>query len=328
MSDDSTRVMPAVSERTMVAGADPNSTQQLNADPMRTQMGAVTTCPVCKTTVPALEKYCTDCGYLLEAGAPSEPDFAVVGSPAAPAQLTDASDGRIYALRLGVNTIGRQGSDIITAEGTVSRIHARITVQDGSVTLEDLGSSNGTRVENVKLTQGDPVEVTDGANLRFGNWKVILRILETKTSAEATIAIPASATEPMEPEQPVEAPPPSQPAPVADPVAVLRWTEGPGVDILIPTGTLTLGRRPENSVVLTGDQYVSGRHASITADDNHLIITDDGSRNGTFVNGERLQEHQPTELAAGDTIKVGQTTYQLSFIPSNTSPQETIAPYE
>ncbi len=328
MSDDTNRVMPSVSERTMVPGTDLNSTQMLSVDPLRTQMGAVTTCPVCKTTVPAMEKYCSDCGYLLEAGEPPAPDLAVVAGNSAPAELFDPADGRTYPLRSGTTTIGRQGADIITTEGTVSRLHAKVTVDGGRVIIEDLGSSNGTRVEGARILPNTAVEVEDGANIRLGNWKLVLNLLVSNAVAEQTIDVAAAVGN--QPEEDLHEGAEAEPltATEPEPVAVLRWTEGPGVDVLIPAGTITLGRRPENTIVLTGDQYVSGRHASLSASVNRLILTDDGSRNGTLVNGDRLQEHQPVELFAGDTIKIGQTTYQLAFVTSNTSQQENVVPHE
>ncbi len=312
----------------MVGESDLNSTQMLSVDPMKTQMGAVTTCPVCKTTVPALEKYCSDCGYLLEGGEPAGLDLAVTTERAIPAKLTDTTDGRTYPLREGVNTVGRQGADIITAEGTVSRLHAQITVANGRITVEDLGSSNGTRVDNARIETNTPVELSNGANIRFGNWKLNLTILEQKVSTDPTIAIAAPLVEQGDTDVHDSSSPDVTAEPQADPVAVLRWMDGPGIDILIPAGNVTLGRRPENTVVLTGDQYVSGRHASISASENRVILTDDGSRNGTFVNGERQQEHQPIELATGDTVKIGQTTYQLAFVPTSKSTQENASPYE
>lgn len=68
----------------------------------------------------------------------------------------------------GILTIGRaEDSDIRIDHGSVSRSHARLHVSDDDVELEDLGSSNGTRVnaqrlkanERVLLCQGDVVEV-------------------------------------------------------------------------------------------------------------------------------------------------------------------------
>ena len=71
--------------------------------------------------------------------------------------------------------------------------------------------------------------------------------------------------------------------------------------------SLTLGRARSNSIVLD-DMLVSRHHARISADDQGLIIEDLGSRNGTFVNGRRVQT---TRLHEGDRIGIGASTFEV-----------------
>ena len=74
----------------------------------------------------------------------------------------------------------------------------------------------------------------------------------------------------------------------------------------------TFGRRPENMVVLSGDLYVSGSHAQISAEDGDVfILTDIGSTNGTLLNGERLPVHAPAALSDGDEILIGGTALRF-----------------
>ena len=81
--------------------------------------------------------------------------------------------GQSFTLTGGFLTIGRTpGNQIVIADGTISRQHARLTVQPDGVFIEDLGSSNGTfvngqRVINrVALTPGDTVKV--GTSITLG----------------------------------------------------------------------------------------------------------------------------------------------------------------
>src|SRR5207253_1382044 len=106
------------------------------ADALRTQMGGTTTCPVCKSTTPLMEAYCGDCGFLLTSTPVEEAAPPAEETPVA--ELVDSQSGRRYRLRNGVNTLGRQGTDILVNEGTVSRNHANITVENGKITVEDL----------------------------------------------------------------------------------------------------------------------------------------------------------------------------------------------
>jgi pSer/pThr/pTyr-binding forkhead associated (FHA) protein len=66
-----------------------------------------------------------------------------------------------------------------------------------------------------------------------------------------------------------------------------------------------IGKASHNHIVLS-DPTVSNTHAILIARDKAYSIVDLGSRNGTFVNGERLGAHAHT-LRHGDTIQLGQT---------------------
>ncbi|MEK6300485.1 MAG: DUF3616 domain-containing protein [Acidobacteriota bacterium] len=66
-----------------------------------------------------------------------------------------------------------------------------------------------------------------------------------------------------------------------------------------------IGKAAHNHIVLT-DPTVSTAHAILIARESVYSLADMGSRNGTFVNGERLATHAHV-LRHGDTIQLGQT---------------------
>jgi len=72
--------------------------------------------------------------------------------------------------------------------------------------------------------------------------------------------------------------------------------------------SLSLGRDAGNDVVISWDPAVSRRHAVVSAHDGGFVIADQGSSNGTFVNGMRIDK---SVLRPGDVVTVGQT--QLRF---------------
>jgi pSer/pThr/pTyr-binding forkhead associated (FHA) protein len=53
------------------------------------------------------------------------------------------------------------------------------------------------------------------------------------------------------------------------------------------------------------DASVSGRHASIRAHGAQWMIVDEGSTNGTRLNGEKLATHSPRPMKTGDTLLIG-----------------------
>ncbi|MGY1630942.1 FHA domain-containing protein [Geodermatophilus sp. SYSU D01186] len=94
---------------------------------------------------------------------------------------------------------------------------------------------------------------------------------------------------------------------------LLRYTDADGrTRELLLTGEarrLTVGRAPENDLALPWDAEVSRLHATVEQIAGRWTITDDGlSRNGTYVNGERLTGR--CTLRAGDGIRVGGSLLQ------------------
>lgn len=71
---------------------------------------------------------------------------------------------------------------------------------------------------------------------------------------------------------------------------------------------LTLGRDSANQIPLD-DDFVSTRHARIEKKQDAFFIKDMRSRNGTYVNGAKIQE---AELQDGDRVLLGKTEFRFS----------------
>jgi hypothetical protein len=93
--------------------------------------------------------------------------------------------------------------------------------------------------------------------------------------------------------------------------AKLSFETGPftGRMIALPNQMVTLGRAPDNDVVVA-DPATSGRHGRIEVRAGAFWISDLGSTNGTLVNGEPVIEKQ---LADGDLIAIGQNTIRFTL---------------
>jgi pSer/pThr/pTyr-binding forkhead associated (FHA) protein len=77
---------------------------------------------------------------------------------------------RRFVLAPGVNLIGREPNcGVCINDASVSRGHARITIEDGVATLEDLKSKNGTSVMGEPITA--PTVLKDGDEVEFGHVK-------------------------------------------------------------------------------------------------------------------------------------------------------------
>src|SRR5712691_1247893 len=92
-------------------------------------------------------------------------------------------EGRQVPLTEGDNIVGR-GTDAavwIDAPG-VSRHHARVVVQRGEATLEDLGSKNGTYIGGDRVTI--PRRLADGDQVRLGSVVITFRIPQLPGATE------------------------------------------------------------------------------------------------------------------------------------------------
>ena len=82
--------------------------------------------------------------------------------------------------------------------------------------------------------------------------------------------------------------------------------------VSLAEGEYLLGRDAE-SVIATDAHTVSRRHARLRVAGGEAVLDDLGSRNGTFVRGERLTS--PARLADGDEFRLGSMPVTFRFIP-------------
>jgi len=89
---------------------------------------------------------------------------------------------------------------------------------------------------------------------------------------------------------------------------VVERPDGDAAVIPLDEQTVTVGRTPENSLVVE-DSLASRAHAEIAPKDGRYVVYDLRSKNGTLVNGSRVEQHI---LANGDVVLIGTT--RLRFV--------------
>jgi DNA-binding winged helix-turn-helix (wHTH) protein len=106
--------------------------------------------------------------------------FEQSGIPAAEAAATpDAwllGSTAEVALQSGENILGREGEGIVVKSSTVSRRHARLVLGPAGAVVEDLGSKNGTYVNDRRVTK--PVPIVDGDQVRIGSLLFTFRMAQ------------------------------------------------------------------------------------------------------------------------------------------------------
>lgn len=73
----------------------------------------------------------------------------------------------------------------------------------------------------------------------------------------------------------------------------------------------TLGRDKSCDIPISGDRYVSKKHALLRKDTNGYFLEDLGSTNGTFIDDEPV--HGPSLLPDGQIFKVGRTLLKITY---------------
>jgi pSer/pThr/pTyr-binding forkhead associated (FHA) protein len=193
---------------------------------------------------------------------------------------------------------GRLGGD-----PEISRAHARIFREaGGALTIEDLGSANGTFVNDERIDAPRTLELGD--IIRVG--RTVLQVRDSAGQLPERTRVPTAAPADEPPSVPTEA--------AGEPGEELVVTAGAAAGRRLTLGEeLVIGRAVSGDGMLSEDHELSRRHARVARDSSgRLTIEDLGSANGTFVNGERL--NNPKELRLGDSVRIGSTTLQLTQV--------------
>lgn len=147
-------------------------------------MAMVKICPSCGAENPISEIMCCDCMMDISGVVPSDPEAQHSCDAHEQKNVAEGSHGSVEAgatiidrrasLRFELNgdcfsaadgdEIGREkaGASCLSSFSTVSRRHARIFNEGNLWRIEDLNSTNGTWVNEVRLANGERREIKDG----------------------------------------------------------------------------------------------------------------------------------------------------------------------
>ena len=246
-------------------------------------------------------------------GAGVSPDAAIItGEHGEDSHLLFLEDGvgRRFVLRPGINTVGRDHTDIQIADRSISRYHGMIVYDEERelCSVEDSGSLNGSRVNGERLLSHKPRAIHPGDQVTFGD--IILRFVDAGSDAHAKPLdnIVASPEVLAEVAHEIEA----APTPLLEDFIWLKLLRGDAPqEILVGQGVTTIGRLPDNIVCLNEDRYVSGHHAKIEARGEVFLLLDVGSTNGTYLNGLRLTTNTAVAMNDNDEVLLGGLLFQV-----------------
>ena len=211
----------------------------------------------------------------------------------APALVVRREGGSLTLPPGQVYRIGRDPDADVTVDApVVSWQHAQLLTTAGQWVIQDAGSTNGT------FSGGLPVrrmKITGSVEFRLGH---------PEDGPLLTCSVPGAPP----------GPPAAAAAVPATHAATALWPGHPAGDRQ-PTGitrildrALLIGRADDNDVVIA-DLQVSRRHAELRRlGGGRFQLTDIGSHNGTFVNGQQITTEVVTKA---DVIGIGVATFRL-----------------
>src|SRR6202043_3441958 len=87
---------------------------------------------------------------------------------------------------------------------------------------------------------------------------------------------------------------------------------------------ITIGRAPNSDILLSKDKLTSRRHATVRYENGQYLLRDERSANGTFVNGQQIEDMSPHVLRDNDHVGIGE--HELLFRPfASSSSKEDVA---
>jgi pSer/pThr/pTyr-binding forkhead associated (FHA) protein len=184
----------------------------------------------------------------------------------------------------------------------LSALHARLFRTDAGWQIEDLGSTNGTRVDGQRLPARAPRDIGPGAHLTLGPITLVFDgTVASGTGAERTATIAKRLVSDLFAASPD--------------LAVPTLAIASGVPARPPLRLETADRRylagrGESCDLRLASEEISREHLEIVRQWDGVVVKDLGSKNGVLVNGALLTA--PQRLRDGDTVQVGPAILRLS----------------
>jgi pSer/pThr/pTyr-binding forkhead associated (FHA) protein len=242
-------------------------------------------------------------------------------------RITDG--GRTFDLPLAGDRVvlGRADDcDVVLTDAGISREHAELLHERGAWILHDLGSRNGTFIDDApidrqRLAAGQRARLGPGVTLEWvpGAAAEVVSAARGRAAGSGR-AVRGGAAAGGEEGAAVEREPVADSRPVVParaagaaphPFARMAWTLTPRGGRArihtLATAITTVGRDPGAGLVLD-DESVSRMHARLDREGDALAVTDLKSSNGTTVNGDPVLR---APLAPGDTVSFGDVAFRV-----------------
>ncbi len=234
-------------------------------------------------------------------------------------------------------SVGRSASnDLPVSCGSVSGKHCELELIDGFWWVRDLGSRNGTAVDNVRCQRS---RIAPGSILRLANQRFRIDYQAPKASiaddsavsyllagdSKVELSFGSSASVSSSSFVAAESPPRQKPATELRPAyqntglfrALGKLVPLSGGDPLpLLESPLVVGRRSACDLALKFAD-VSSRHCTLTFEEGFWVVEDQQSTNGVRVNGERVERKV---LFPDDRLSIASHRFIIHYVPQGSLP--------
>lgn len=247
-------------------------------------------CDHCGAPVLPTSRFCPVCGKAIASSSPA-------AQPLVTLSVQGPTGDKSFPLGPGTSVIGRTPDNTIPLpHDEVSRHHAQLLVDGSGCCISDLGSTNGTFVNGIRLGQQRPERLREGDVLQIGPFALGLAFASGRNGPVRVDFPPVRLDVPP---ARLDVPPERLYKAEAAPTARFDLAQKPAVRI---------GRASDNDLVVQHPQ-VSRYHAVLERTGRDFRLTDLGSTNGTMVNGKRIT--RPQMLREGDAVQIATARFVL-----------------
>jgi pSer/pThr/pTyr-binding forkhead associated (FHA) protein len=273
------------------------SAPQVAPPPIRPAAPAARACKECGNPVPASFRFCGTCGARMDTAKPLGDRrtlfFGAMQQARAKLVLIkgDGLDGVSFTLAGQEHIAGRiEGPLLFQDDPYLSPRHANFYYKDDKLVVSDLHSANGVyvRIRGPMLLQSGDVFLIGEQVLRIETTPPETAGLGPDEDGTYVFASPRRASR----------------------MRLVQTLRGGDVGLVYrATGDIVAIGRDGNDINFPEDPFISGHHAQVTFGDAGLLLTDLGSKNGTF-----LRIRQDTTLSHGDYVFMGQQLLRVEIV--------------
>jgi pSer/pThr/pTyr-binding forkhead associated (FHA) protein len=209
-------------------------------------------------------------------------------------------DTREVPIRQSHVRIGRDPrGEVVLGDVGVSRAHARILCAETEIVLEDLGSTNGTLVNDRKIGAKEKCPLRHGDIIRVGRSviQLLMRISRRISGKLAWGKVPRRA----EGNEGSAASPRLFQLEGLEPLLLLVPDRGVVARHPLSSDRVRIGRSPESDIA-AGDPSLSEHHAEIVYNKQGFHLVDSGSGTGTYLDGLPVRA---APLKSGSYLRFG-----------------------